>query len=73
MSSVILSTDELIALTGYRSPGKQVAELQRQGFFRARRSIVSGAVILERAHFEAVCAGAQTERPRVKPPRLRMA
>lgn len=67
--SITLSAEELIALTGYKRPGDQLAELLRQGFLRARRSRVTGEVILERAHFEAVCAGAGQQRPSV--PRLR--
>ncbi len=53
---LILSTDELYQLTQYRQPACQLRELHRQGFHRARRG-VDGAVILERAHYEAVCAG----------------
>lgn len=58
--SICLTTDELIALTGYHQPARQVAELRGQGFWRARHK--DGRVILERAHYEAVCAGAQPER-----------
>lgn len=42
---------------GYTQPAKQLAELHRQGFWRARRARVTGDVILERAHYEAVCSG----------------
>jgi Domain of unknown function (DUF4224) len=66
-----LTPDELVTLTGYRRAHEQLAELQRQGFHRARRSLATGAVILERAHFEAVCRGEHAERPKVRPPRLR--
>ena len=31
-----LAADELCALTGYSQPAKQLAELRRQGFYRAR-------------------------------------
>lgn len=71
-----LTPDELVALTGYRQPAAQLAELHRQGYHRARRAPVTGRVILERAHYEAVARGdaADQQRPRVKlPPRLRMA
>ena len=70
--TIILTDDELIALTGYRRPTEQLVELHRQGFMRARRDRV-GRVILERAHYEAVCSGARPEqdRPKVRPPRLR--
>lgn len=52
-----LSPTEIHQLTGYKRPGDQLAELQRQGFFRARLARVTGEVILERAHYDAVCAG----------------
>lgn len=65
---IILSAEELIAITGYKRPGDQLAELQLRGFHRARRSRVTGEVILERAHYDAVCAGSQA---RANVPRLR--
>jgi hypothetical protein len=69
---VVLTHEELVALTGYRRPAEQLQELHRHGFMRARRSQVTGAVILERAHYLAVCAGQQApERPRVHKPQLR--
>jgi hypothetical protein len=72
---LILSPDELAALTGYRRPCDQVRELHRQGFTRARRSPVTGRVILERSHYDAVCRGdVAPQEPRVRiPPRLRAA
>jgi len=57
MLPTILTPDELVDLTGYRRPSAQLAELHRLGFNRARRAPVSGAVILERAHYEAVARG----------------
>ena len=51
-----LTPDEVAEVTGYRQQAKQLEELHRQGFWRARRSI-TGRVILERAHYEAVCRG----------------
>lgn len=63
-----LSEAQLREVTGYRQPYKQLAELQRRGFHRARLSKVTGKVILERAHYDAVCAGAV---PVSAPPRLR--
>lgn len=66
---LILSPDELAELTGYRLAPKQLEELHRQGFYRARRAPVTGRVILERGHYEAVCGG-NAGKP---PPRLRMA
>lgn len=67
--SITLSADELFAITGYQRPGDQLAELQQRGFYRARRSKVTGQVILERAHYEAVCAGGGSKPANV--PRLR--
>jgi hypothetical protein len=54
-----LSQAELVELTHYRQPASQLRELHRRGFHRARRG-ADGSVILERAHYEAVCAGRDT-------------
>ena len=51
-----LTDDQLHELTGYRQPAAQLRELHRQGFHRARRN-PAGHVVLERAHYDAVCAG----------------
>lgn len=68
----VLTVDELLAITGYQRPGDQLSELHRQGFHRARRSPVSGRIILERPHFDAVCVGAhQTSGPKVRVPQVR--
>jgi Domain of unknown function (DUF4224) len=70
---LLLTPEELLALTGYRRPAAQLAELHRQGFARARQDRI-GRVVLERAHYLAVCAGhTQAARPRIKPPALRTA
>lgn len=61
-----LTDDELYRLTGCKQAAAQLAELHRQGFSRARRNRL-GKVTLERAHYDAVCAGAQQpERPKVR-------
>lgn len=74
--SLTLSAEELQELTGYRQPGAQLEALKKQGFYRARRN-AAGAVVLERAHFEAVCAGRDIEvkidQPQLRIPRLRRA
>lgn len=63
-----LSPAELVEITRYRRAGDQLEELHRRGFHRAELGR-DGKVLLERAHYEAVCAGVvQRERPRVKPP-----
>lgn len=71
--SITLDDSELIALTGYERPSKQLAELIRHGFYRARIGRFN-KVVLERAHFEAVCAShepaANAPPPKVRPPRL---
>jgi len=61
MSDITLSRAELIALTSYELPCKQLARLHADGFHRAR--IGRDGVILERAHYEAVCRG-ESEKPR---------
>lgn len=60
---------ELQRLTGYRRPSEQLSELLRQGFYRARRSPVDGAVILERPHYDHICAGGgkPANHPQVRP------
>jgi hypothetical protein len=73
--SVTLSAEEIERLTGgYKRPADQLRELHRQGFYRARRGRVTGEVILERAHVEAVAAGnaavplgAARNQPRLRP------
>lgn len=68
MSAPILTTIELEQITGYKRPADQLDELRKQGFYRARRSPTSGHVILERAHYDAVCAGSRpTGAPQVRP------
>jgi hypothetical protein len=53
--SLLLSPEELLEVTGYRQPA---APQRAQGFWLARRSPLTGHVILDRAHYEAVCQGA---------------
>lgn len=70
-----LSEAEVMEITGYKRPSSQLAVLHRLGFSRARLNRL-GRVVLERAHYDAVCAGRVAEnatRPRVKPPALRPA
>lgn len=72
MDDLLLTPAEIAALTGYRMPHAQLAELHRQGFTRARRSPTSGSIIVERAHYLAVSAGhVAPQRPKVRPPQLR--
>ena len=76
----ILSQEEIEAITGgYKRPGDQLRELHALGFFRARIGRVTGKVILERPHYDAVAtgqlAGAGADkaprRPKVRVPQLR--
>lgn len=53
-----LTQAELISITGYRQPAAQLRALQSRGFWLARRAPMTGRVILDRAHYQAVCAGA---------------
>lgn len=64
--TLLLTADELEALTGYRRAADQLRELLRQGFHRARRNRL-GDVVLERAHYDAVVRGeAAPARPKVR-------
>lgn len=66
MLTLVLSEDELVALTGYKRPADQLVELHSRGFHRAYRNRL-GRVTLERPHYDAVCAGAQQlARPKVR-------
>jgi hypothetical protein len=67
--SLTLDAEELVAITGYKRSKHQLAELHRRGFWRAR--ITNGRLILERAHYEAVCqarfgAAAPADEPKVR-------
>jgi hypothetical protein len=53
---ICLSPAEIKRITGVHYPRRQLEELHRQGFWRARLGI-RNEVILERAHYLAVCAG----------------
>lgn len=53
---ITLSTREIEAITGYKREPDQLRELLRRGFKRTRRG-GDGRLIVERAHYEAVCAG----------------
>lgn len=68
MTDITLSELEIRAITGYQRPSDQLAELLRRGFDRARRSSRTGMVIVERAHYDAVCAGTRQARaPEIRP------
>ena len=63
--SIVLTQDEIIAITGYRQPARQLADLHSRGFHRA--TLGRDGIVLERAHYEAVCCGAvERARPKVQ-------
>lgn len=73
LDGIALHPVEIERITGGLTlPRCQVKELQKQGYWRAR--LVRGKCILERAHYNAVCAGAvapgteaqDTSRPKVR-------
>jgi hypothetical protein len=68
MADLILSADELRALTGYSMPSRQLARLHALGYWQAVRS-PAGGVTLTRVHFETVArgeTGRTSDRPRVR-------
>jgi hypothetical protein len=56
MSLGVLTEQELVDLTGYKIPSRQLEALKSRGFVRAYRGR-NGRVILERPHYDAVCKG----------------
>jgi hypothetical protein len=54
-ASITLQPDELEQLTGFEQATKQLNVLHRRGFTRA--FIGRHGLVLERAHYEAVCRG----------------
>lgn len=65
--SLVLEPAELVELTGYKMAARQLVELHRAGFHRARIGM-AGRVILERSHYQAVCSGqVQREKPKMRP------
>ncbi|MDN8617806.1 hypothetical protein [Variovorax ginsengisoli] len=59
--SIVLTTDEIEALTGYKLATMQLERLRRDGFYRARMG--RHGVVLERTHYEAVTRGQDAETP----------
>lgn len=58
MSELTLTEQEIVRLSGgYTRQHEQLRELHKLGYYRARRGMVTGEVILERAHVEAVASG----------------
>ncbi|MFM2345384.1 MAG: hypothetical protein RL654_137 [Pseudomonadota bacterium] len=74
MTALLMTTAEIVELTGRQRGTEQLAELRRQGYWRAVAN-AAGRIVLPRAHFEAVnrgedrqVAGQQQARPQVKMP-----
>ena len=63
MTAVTLQPDELEQLTGYEQATKQLDVLHKRGFTRA--FIGRRGLVLERAHYEAVCRG-QLDKPEAR-------
>jgi len=68
MSDLTLSPAELVNVTRCKRPSDQLAVLHARGFHRAWRAR-DGSVVLERAHYEAVCA--ENRAAAANEPRLR--
>lgn len=58
--SIVLSPEELQAVTGYKRPHDQLKVLHKLGFYRARIGAVTRQVVLERAHYDAISTGRVT-------------
>lgn len=71
--SATLSPEEIDSITKSRQLRRQLEELRLSGFWRVR--LGRAGIVLERAHYEAVCAGAlpavqvsgNTVRPKIQP------
>lgn len=63
MGKITLEPEELKQLTGYKQATKQLNVLHKRGFPRA--VIGRNGLVVERAHFEAVCR-VQIDRPAAK-------
>lgn len=65
--SIRLSAEEVAEITRYKRACDQLPELHRRGFHRAYIGR-DGVLVLERAHYEAVCQGkVELARPRATP------
>lgn len=57
MSAILSSEEVREAAGGYQRPHDQLRVLKERGFYRAFRSPVTGEVVLERPHYDAVSQG----------------
>ncbi len=60
-TDVTLKPEELVQLTGFRQPCRQLSVLHKRGFTRAY--IGRSGLVLERAHYDAVCRGQLDKAP----------
>lgn len=73
MNDSVLSPFEVERLSGgYKRPADQLRALHARGFYRAYIGKVTRQVILERPHYDAVCAGQgqasnDEQHPKVRP------
>lgn len=69
---VTLTEEEIVRLSGgYVQPARQLVALHALGYARAWRSELTGRVVLERAHYEAVASGSAGPKPATPAPQLR--
>lgn len=61
--TITLTSEELAQVTGYEQATKQLNVLKSRGFYRAFINRM-GVVTLERTHYEAVCKGESTQKPK---------
>lgn len=61
--SIKLSRPELVDITGYEQATKQLNVLHNRGFHRAYINR-NGELVLERIHYQAVCQGTATNKPK---------
>lgn len=74
MSEPVLSAQEIERVSGgYKRASDQLRALHARGFYRAYIGKVTRQVILERPHYDAVCAGQgqasndEQHQPKVRP------
>jgi hypothetical protein len=71
-AGIVLSDDEILAITGYRRPADQLKRLHEMGFERAFIAKVGRKrVILDRAHHDAVTRGQYGGKPAANEPTAR--
>jgi hypothetical protein len=72
MTDLLIPPEQIAQMTGYKRASDQVRALRNMGFFRARVNR-AGLVVLERAHYDAVCVTSAPTRHKDTEPQLRLA